>query len=366
MIPIYVGLQAPVELVRLRRDHRPPRPPAQGTAAAQDAVVDAQAIGMGAGNPIYFDMEAYNRTSSQHHRRAGLPAGVDASCTPAATCPASTAARRSGIADLVGAVRHRLRRSPTSSGSPTGTTSRAPPTRTSRRPTGPPTSACTSTRARHNETYGGATINIDGDYLDGATAAAGTGSGVDATPTVAPAPSLGVTVGPDGSTGLTPTWTEAAGVVSWQMIGGSSPTSFTYAAPAIAAGAPAAHVTKNSFPYWEVQALDATGQVLGTSPAIATPAHVMIFGNSAFAPKRGLGAVPFGCVGVSSCAVTTTISSGRTTFATTKREFIPAGGGLAYFTLTSAAQTALAKAHNHQLAVNVRCASRRARRPPAS
>jgi hypothetical protein len=80
----------------------------------------------------------------------------------------------------------------------------------------------------------------------------------------------------------------------------------------------------------------------------------MIFGNSAFAPKRGLGAVPVGCVGVSSCAVTTTISSGRTTFATTKREFIPAGGGLAYFKLTSAAQSALAKAHNHQLAVNVK------------
>jgi hypothetical protein len=209
----------------------------------------------------------------------------------------------------------------------------------------------------HNETYGGAKINIDGDYLDAATAAAGSGSSVDATPTPAPTPSLKVTAGPDGSTDLTPSWTGATGVASWQVMAGSGPTSFTYAAPLISAGARVPVVTRNSFAYWEVEALDANGQVLGTSPATPTPAHVMIFGNSAFAPRRGLGAVPVGCVGMSSCAVTTSITSGRTTFATTNREFIPAGGGLAYFTLTTAAQKALAKAHNHQLAVNVKVRS---------
>ncbi|MGH2896346.1 MAG: hypothetical protein ACRDPM_24180, partial [Solirubrobacteraceae bacterium] len=209
----------------------------------------------------------------------------------------------------------------------------------------------------HNETYGGAKINIDGDYLDAATAAAGTGSGVDATPTPAPTPSLKVSAAPDGSTDLIPSWAGATGVASWQVVGGSSPTSFTYAAPLIAAGAHLPMVTKNSFPYWEVEALSATGQVLGTSPATPTPAQVMIFGNSAFAPKHGLGAVPVGCVAVSPCAVTTTISSGRRRFATTKREFIPAGGGLAYFKLTPAAQKALATAHNHQLAVSVKVRS---------
>jgi hypothetical protein len=113
-------------------------------------------------------------------------------------------------------------------------------------------------------------------------------------------------------------------------------------------------VTSNSFADWEVQALDVNGQVLGTSPATPTPAHVMIFGKSAFAPTRGLAAVPVGCLGISPCAVTTRVWSGRTTFATTSREFIPAGGGLAYFKLSTAARTALARAHNHQLAVNVR------------
>src|SRR6185437_7409854 len=74
-------------------------------------------------------------------------------------------------------------------------------------------------------------------------------------------------------------------------------------------------------------------------------------------PTRGLAAVPVGCMAISPCAVTTTVSSGRTTFATTKREFIPAGGGLAYFKLSSAAQKALLRAHNHQLGVNVKVRS---------
>ncbi len=88
-----------------------------------------------------------------------------------------------------------------------------------------------------------------------------------------------------------------------------------------------------------------------------TPAHVMIFGNSAFAPKRGLAAVPVACLGISPCAVTTTVTAGRTTYATTKREFIPASGGLAYFKLSPTAQSALAKAHGHQVAVNVKVRS---------
>src|SRR5207302_918924 len=83
---------------------------------------------------------------------------------------------------------------------------------------------------------GGAKINIDGDYLDSATAAAGTGSGVDTAPAPAPAPSLRVTTGPDGTTNLTPTWSGATGVVSWQLMGGSSPTSLTWAGPSVAAG----------------------------------------------------------------------------------------------------------------------------------
>lgn len=51
-IPLYVGPQVayPGQVTAAR---------AQGTAAAQDAVVQAQSLGLGPGTPIYYDMEAY-------------------------------------------------------------------------------------------------------------------------------------------------------------------------------------------------------------------------------------------------------------------------------------------------------------------
>jgi hypothetical protein len=352
MIPIYVGLQSPSNSCGCAGISAA-NASTQGTEAAQDAVVDAQAIGMGGGNPIYFDMEAYNRTSTNTGAVLAFLSAWTTELHASGYASGVYSSDASGIADLV---------------AQDGTGYAEPDElwianwnnqQTTADANVPATEWAAHQRLHqyegaHNETYGGAKINIDGDYLDAATAAAGTGSGVDATPTPAPTPSLKVSAGPDGSTDLTPSWSGATGVASWQVMGGSSPTSFSYSAPLIAAGARLPAVTRNSFPYWEVEALSVTGEVLGTSPATATPAHVMIFGNSAFAPTRGLGAVPVGCVAVSPCAVTTTISSGRTTFATTNREFIPAGGGLAYFKLTTAATKALLKAHNHQLAVNVK------------
>jgi hypothetical protein len=355
MIPIYVGLQAPANSCGCA-GISPASATVQGSQAAQDAVVDAESIGMGPGNPLYFDMEAYNRTSTNTSAVLAFLQAWTTQLHASGYLSGVYSSDASGIADLVAQF---------------GTGYVEPDElwiaswnnqQTTRDPNVPGTEWAAHQRLHqyqgaHNETYGGAKINIDGDYVDAATAAAGTGPGVDTAPAVAPTPSLRVTPGPDGSTSLTPTWTGATGVASWQVRGGSGPTSFTYAAPPIAAGAHLPMVTSNSFAYWEVQALDVNGQVLGTSPATPTPAHVMIFGRSAFAPTRGLAAVPVGCLGISPCAVTTTVWSGRTTFATAKREFIPAGGGLAYFKLSTAAQKALATAHNHQLAVNVRVRS---------
>jgi hypothetical protein len=352
MIPIYVGLQSPSNSCGCA-GISPAAASTQGTEAAQDAIVQAQAIGMGAGNPIYFDMEAYDRTSSN---TAAVLAFLEAWTTTLHAdgyLSGVYSSDASGISDLVaqfgtGYVEPDELWIANWNNQQSTADADVPATEWAAH------QRLHQYRGAHNETYGGATINIDGDYLDGATAAAGTGSGVDAAPAPAPTPSLKVTAGPDGTTDLTPSWTGATGVAAWQLMGGSSTTSFTYAAPRVAAGARVPVVSKNAFADWEVEALDANGQLLGTSPAVPTPAHVMIFGNSAFAPRTGLGAVPVGCMGMSSCAVTTTISSGRTTFATTKREFVPAGGGLAYFKLSSVAQKALAKAHNHQLAVNVK------------
>ena len=58
LIPTYVGLQAPCRDYPNRID--PLQAAAQGAAGADDAIVQLGALGLGSGNPIYFDMEAFN------------------------------------------------------------------------------------------------------------------------------------------------------------------------------------------------------------------------------------------------------------------------------------------------------------------
>jgi Rv2525c-like, glycoside hydrolase-like domain len=351
MIPIYVGLQSPSNSCGCA-GITPASASIEGTQAAQDAVADAQAIGLGGGNPLYFDMEAYNRTTTNTAAVLNFLAAWTTELHASGYLSGVYSSDASGIADLVaqqgtGYVEPDELWMANWNGQQTTADAAVPPQYWAAH------QRLHQYLGAHNESYGGAKLNIDADYLDSATAAAGTGAGIDATPPPAPTPSLRVATGADGTTNLTPSWSGATGVVSWQLMGGSSPTAFTWTGPNVPVGARLPVVTRNSFPYWEAEAIGASGQVLGTSPATATPAHVMIFGQSAFAPRTGLGAVPVGCLGISPCAVTTTISSGRTRFATTKREFIPATGGLAYFKLSSSAQKALAQAHNHQLVVNV-------------
>ncbi len=62
LIPTYVGLQASCSDYPNRID--PAQAPVQGAAAADDAIVQLNALGLGAGNPVYFDMEAYSYTNA--------------------------------------------------------------------------------------------------------------------------------------------------------------------------------------------------------------------------------------------------------------------------------------------------------------
>ena len=72
-----------------------PRPPPRAVAAADDAIAQLNALGLGIGNPVYFDMEAFSYTNAACLAATRTFLGpVDASgCTPAATSPASTPAR---------------------------------------------------------------------------------------------------------------------------------------------------------------------------------------------------------------------------------------------------------------------------------
>ena len=59
VIPTYVGLQAPCISNTSRAHFTTANAQSSGTAAADDAIADAVSLGLPTGSPIYFDMEAY-------------------------------------------------------------------------------------------------------------------------------------------------------------------------------------------------------------------------------------------------------------------------------------------------------------------
>ena len=63
LLPTYVGLQAPCN--RFSGKLNPRHAAGGGTAAANQAVADAAAFGLGKGTPIYYDMEAYDHTKAR-------------------------------------------------------------------------------------------------------------------------------------------------------------------------------------------------------------------------------------------------------------------------------------------------------------
>ncbi|MGD0244472.1 MAG: glycoside hydrolase domain-containing protein [Streptosporangiaceae bacterium] len=62
LMPTFVGLQAPCN--SFSGEINPSQAASQGTAAAGQAAAAAAAYGLGAGSPIYYDMEAYDNTDA--------------------------------------------------------------------------------------------------------------------------------------------------------------------------------------------------------------------------------------------------------------------------------------------------------------
>ena len=186
-IPTYVGLQAPgsdcgcSEIV-------PAQATAEGTAAAIDAVTQAQALGIDSGNPIYFDMEAYTRSPSNtaavleflsawtsELHAYGFISGVYGSGT-------------SGVTDLADATG-----ADTAADTPfvepddiwIADWNNEATTSDPYVPAGdwPSNQRLHQYRGGHIDNYGGVQLDVDTDYLDGATATAGVGTvGVAALP----------------------------------------------------------------------------------------------------------------------------------------------------------------------------------------
>jgi hypothetical protein len=144
----------------------------QGTEAANDAVSQAGIAGIGEGSPIYFDMESYTRTSSATNATLTFLAAWTTRLRALGYDSGVYSSSASGIADLVS----RLGSAYTQPddlwiANWNGQVSASDPY--------VPASAWSEHqrihqyRGGHDETYGGVTINIDNNYVEGATAGGG-------------------------------------------------------------------------------------------------------------------------------------------------------------------------------------------------
>ncbi len=358
LIPTYVGLQAPSNTCGCAPIN-PARASSEGTAAAADAIARAQAVGIEAGNPIYLDMEGYGRGGTNTSAVLGFLAAWTSRLHAGGYKSGVYSSAASGIADLVARV---------------GTGFTEPDDlwiadwNGSRSTSDPyvPSNDWTSHRrlhqysGGHNETYGGVTINVDGDYLDGHTAAAGpvaprvpSGPPVVTPPTAAP--SLKVMPSSDGTIHLYPSWPGAAAVEAWRVLAGTTASPMAPLGSSFPDAGPQTSVSERSaFPYFAVQALGPAGQVLSTSTRMATPPHLALYGRTMFSASNGLGGLPAGCLTGSSCRIVTTIFVGRTVIARTGSESLSAGrGSVLYFKLSGAGRRMLAQAHGRRLVTRV-------------
>jgi glycoside hydrolase-like protein len=168
LIPTYVGLQAPTSSCSSCAKLSASQATAQGVAGASDAVAQASAVGIGPGSPIYFDMESYSRTSSATAATLAFLEAWTEKLHSLGYVSGVYSSSASGIADL---------------GDQAGSGYSVPDDLWIASWNGQqdtvdpyvPASAWSQHQrihqyqGGHNETYGGVTINVDNDYVDGAT-----------------------------------------------------------------------------------------------------------------------------------------------------------------------------------------------------
>jgi hypothetical protein len=178
LIPTYVGLQGAGSCGGSCATITPSQATAQGRAAASDAVTQAQALGIGAGNPLYNDMEQYTTGGANSAAVLAYLAGWTDQLHADGYLSGVYSSAASGITDLV-----RVNGSGYSEPDDVWIAHWDDQATTSDSYV-PSSDWSDHQRIRqyqgdHRVTYGGVTLDIDSDYLDGATAdTAGAAAGV--------------------------------------------------------------------------------------------------------------------------------------------------------------------------------------------
>ncbi|MBN9622800.1 MAG: DUF1906 domain-containing protein, partial [Actinobacteria bacterium] len=173
LIPTYVGLQAPTSSCSSCAKLTAVAAATQGAAAAEDAVTEAIAIGIGTGSPIYFDMESYSPTASATKSVLTFLEAWTNKIHELGYVSRVYSSSGSGIADLA-AQYGTAYPSPDNiwianwNGAENTLDTVVPSTAWANH------QRIHQFRGGHNETWGGTTINIDSNYVDGATVGVGT------------------------------------------------------------------------------------------------------------------------------------------------------------------------------------------------
>lgn len=363
MIPIYVGLQAPgngcgcQSISTALTNGEYATAASEGTAAAQDAVTQAQALGIGTANPIYYDMENYTRSTTTSGAVLAFLQAWTMQLHTSGYLSGVYSSGSSGITDLVDNY---------------GTTYIEPDELwtadwDAAAPSTPPTSAANayvpatdwpdnhtllqyfSDAEGKSESYGGVTIGIDRDYVDAPTAAYGSGTLVSLTGTT---PTLNIKPQADGSVNLTPAWVGESGIMQYTILAGFSPLALS-AVETAAVGAKFPLKLRAAYGYYEVQASNSLGQVVGTSAPSQTPPSIAIFGNSAYVGVRGPVGIPVACLNLEPCQLEAQIFDGRKRIAHSDLTRISAHGGQLLVPLSVQTRRLVADSVGRRLPVTV-------------
>jgi Rv2525c-like, glycoside hydrolase-like domain len=177
LIPTYVGLQAPTSSCGSCAKLSASAATSQGTAAAEDAAEQARAVAIGPGSPIYFDMESYSPGGSATTATLNFLAAWTSRLHALGYQSGVYSSGGSGVSDLVARIGSGyLEPDDIWVANWNGRSGSSDPYL--------PASAWPGHRIRqyrggHDESYGGVTINIDNDYVEGDTAGTATPGGED-------------------------------------------------------------------------------------------------------------------------------------------------------------------------------------------
>ncbi len=177
LIPIYVGPQAACTGVDFSHVINPSTATAEGRQSAQAAVALASAVGLGTGNPIYYDMESW--TISDTSCNNAVLAYLDGWASELRTLGYSSgvySSASSGITALVSEVGNPNYTEPDElwfgdwNGAATTSDYYVPAAEWAQH------QRIHQYSGNVNQTYGGVTLNIDGDYSDALLADSGSGA----------------------------------------------------------------------------------------------------------------------------------------------------------------------------------------------